>query len=163
MRLLFRCPVRGYSPEVREEGRGLPEPLDLHGRALGELAPGDPLKYAGPDSQVEPQEAHRPEGRTCPGTNRLPSRGPLDRAMIIKEFMEHRIAPLQVHSRPLWEFTTGGDPICLHVSGLTHDELDGVMGALLGLCLEDLPQPMPPLYVRDDMEEMDAEMPSFDE
>ncbi|KAE8803363.1 hypothetical protein D1007_20809 [Hordeum vulgare] len=44
--------------------------------------------------------------------------------MIIKEFLGHRITPLQAHSRPFWEFATGGEPMCVHVSGLMHDELD---------------------------------------
>ncbi|KAE8786140.1 hypothetical protein D1007_40043 [Hordeum vulgare] len=46
-------------------------------------------------------------------------------AMIIKEFLGHHIAPLQAHSRPLWKFTDGGDPMRVHVSSLTHDELNG--------------------------------------
>ncbi|KAE8781222.1 hypothetical protein D1007_45543 [Hordeum vulgare] len=83
-------------------------------------------------------------------------------AMIIKDFSGHCIMPLQVHSRPLWEFSTDGDPMCMHVSGLTHNELDGALTALLGPCPEDLSRARPPLYDYDDMEGMVAEMPAFD-
>ncbi|KAE8788271.1 hypothetical protein D1007_37667 [Hordeum vulgare] len=83
--------------------------------------------------------------------------------MIIKEFSGHRMALLEAHSFPLWEFTVGGDPMCLHVSGLTHDELDRAFGDPLGLCPEYLPQATLPLYACDDMEGMVTEMSSFDE
>ncbi|KAE8803482.1 hypothetical protein D1007_20714 [Hordeum vulgare] len=87
----------------------------------------------------------------------------LTRAMIIKEFLGHHITPLHAQSRPLWGFTVGGDPICLHVNGWTPHEMDGVLGALLGHCPEDLPQVTPPLYAYDDMEEMVTEILIFNE
>ncbi|KAE8803458.1 hypothetical protein D1007_20686 [Hordeum vulgare] len=42
---------------------------------------------------------------------------------------------------------------------LTHDELDGYLGALLGSFPEDLPRATPLLFACDDMEEMVTEMP----
>ncbi|KAE8774500.1 hypothetical protein D1007_53129 [Hordeum vulgare] len=83
--------------------------------------------------------------------------------MIIKEFLGNRMAPLRAHSHPLWEFTACGDPIRMHVSGLTHDKLDGVLAVQLGPCPEDLPHSTPQLYARDDMLEMVAGIPAFDE
>ncbi|KAE8795397.1 hypothetical protein D1007_29739 [Hordeum vulgare] len=59
--------------------------------------------------------------------------------MIIKEFLGHCIAPLHVHSRPFWVFTDGRDPMRLHVSSLTDDEMDRNLGALQGPNPEDLP------------------------
>ncbi|KAE8812994.1 hypothetical protein D1007_09755 [Hordeum vulgare] len=84
-------------------------------------------------------------------------------AMIIKEFLGHRITPLHTHSHPLWEFTGGRDPMCLPINGLTHDELDGALGALFGYDPEDLPRAMPPLYCCDDVKELVSEMPIFDD
>ncbi|KAE8770070.1 hypothetical protein D1007_58234 [Hordeum vulgare] len=94
--------------------------------------------------------------------------------IIIKEFLELRIVPLQAHSLPLWDFTNGGDPMFLHVSGLTYNKLDlpwampslyaceivplqvhsCPLGALLGPIPEDLPQAMLSLYACDDMDGM---------
>ncbi|KAE8794171.1 hypothetical protein D1007_31044 [Hordeum vulgare] len=51
----------------------------------------------------------------------------------------------------------------LHVSCLTHNELDSALGALLGFDPEDLPHATPPLYACDDMEGLVEEMPVFDE
>ncbi|KAE8770725.1 hypothetical protein D1007_57481 [Hordeum vulgare] len=83
--------------------------------------------------------------------------------MIIKELLGHRITPLQAHSRPFWGFTIDGDPMCLHISGQTHDELDVALGSLLGPYPEDLPRATPPLYACDDMQGMVVQIPSFDE
>ncbi|KAE8798627.1 hypothetical protein D1007_26112 [Hordeum vulgare] len=81
----------------------------------------------------------------------------------IKEFLGHCIAPLQAHSRPLWEFTDGRDPMRPHVCGVTHDELDGALVALLGPSPEDLPQATPPFYACDDVKGMIAKMSVFKE
>lgn len=83
--------------------------------------------------------------------------------MIIKDFLGHRIAPFHAHSRPLWEFTIGGDPICVHVSGMMHNKLDGALVALLGPCHEDLPRATPPLYAYDDIKGIVAEVPAYNE
>ncbi|KAE8767719.1 hypothetical protein D1007_32801 [Hordeum vulgare] len=82
-------------------------------------------------------------------------------AMIIKEFLWHRSALLHVHSRHLWEFSDGGDPIRLHIFGLTHIKLDGALATLLGFVRDDLPRAIPPLYTRDDMEGLVMEMPTL--
>ncbi|KAE8805514.1 hypothetical protein D1007_18440 [Hordeum vulgare] len=84
-------------------------------------------------------------------------------AMIIKEFMGHRIVPLHARSCPLWVFADDRDPMRLHVSAVMYDELDVALGLLLGPSPKDLPQAMPLLYASDDMERMIAEMPSFNE
>ncbi|KAE8799214.1 hypothetical protein D1007_25339 [Hordeum vulgare] len=83
--------------------------------------------------------------------------------MVIKEFLQHRIVLLQVHLYSVWEFTSGREPMRLHVSGLTHDELDGALGDLLGSDPEELPHAMPLLYAYDDMKELVTEIPVFDE
>ncbi|KAE8772815.1 hypothetical protein D1007_55119 [Hordeum vulgare] len=83
--------------------------------------------------------------------------------MIIKELLGHHIASLQSRSRPLLELADGGDLMRLYVTGMSSDELDGALGALLAPCVEDLPRAMPPLYACDDMKGMVAKMPAFHE
>ncbi|KAE8806115.1 hypothetical protein D1007_17717 [Hordeum vulgare] len=83
--------------------------------------------------------------------------------MFIKEFLGHHITPLQAHSCPhAWEFTGMRNPMRLHVNGLTHDELDGALGALLGSNHRDLPRAQPLLYACDHMKELVSNLPVFD-
>ncbi|KAE8809111.1 hypothetical protein D1007_14289 [Hordeum vulgare] len=112
-------------------------PLGLHGRAPRESAPGDTHGSARANLRVEPQKAHRPDGGACLGVNRRSCGGLPD----------------------------GGerDPMRLHVGGLTHDELDGALGALLGSNPKDLPPATPSLYACDNVKELVAKMPVFDE
>lgn len=91
---------------------------------MGELAPRDPLS----PPERTPKWSHKkltdPTARPIGERIASLAKARLTRAMFIKEFLGHRIAPLQVHSHPLWEFTSSDDPMCVHVSGMTHDELD---------------------------------------
>ncbi|KAE8778115.1 hypothetical protein D1007_49024 [Hordeum vulgare] len=49
------------------------------------------------------------------------------------------------------------------IKRLTHNDLEGALGALVGSDPEDLPHAIPPLYACDDMEGLVAEMPVLDE
>ena len=50
--------------------------------------------------------------------------------MVVKEFVKQRIAPLQRHSRPMWDFTGAGDPMRLQKPSLAADTLSVVLKLL---------------------------------
>ena len=52
--------------------------------------------------------------------------------MAVKEFFKKRIAPLQRHSRPMWDFTGPGDPMRLQKTSLAADTLSMVLKLLTG-------------------------------
>jgi hypothetical protein len=68
-------------------------------------------------------------------------------AAIVKEFLGIRITLLQARSRLVWEYTSVGDAMRLHATGLTTEELDEALGALLGYLPEDPPEAASPLYI----------------
>ena len=55
----------------------------------------------------------------------------LSGASVVREYLQRCIAPLQQHSRPVWEYTSAGDAMRLHPSSLTQEELDGALVNLL--------------------------------
>ena len=71
-------------------------------------------------------------------------------AMLVKEFLTQRLAPLQAHSRPMWEFKGAEDGIRLRSGSLTGEELDRAMNILLKGDPRNLPEANVPLYRRDD-------------
>lgn len=83
--------------------------------------------------------------------------------MIVKEFLGQRITPLQVCSRPLWEYTDVRDMMRLHVAILMSEEMDGALGVLLGHTPEDRLEDASPLYCYEERLGMVAVMPAFDE
>jgi hypothetical protein len=84
-------------------------------------------------------------------------------AMLVKEFLTQRLAPLQVHSRPMWEFQGAEDDIRLCSGSLTGEELDKAMHALLEKDPGDLPEAHIPLYHRVDRAALVTAMPVFNE
>ncbi|KAE8781318.1 hypothetical protein D1007_45443 [Hordeum vulgare] len=70
--------------------------------------------------------------------------------MMVKEFLAQRLAPLQAHSRPLWEYRAGDDELRLRSRDLPTEDLGRAMAILMGDDPGDLPEALGPLYHRDD-------------
>ena len=71
-------------------------------------------------------------------------------AMILKEFMAQRLAPLQAHSRPLWKLEHEGDDLLLCPNPLSEEELGVALRLLVGEDLGYPPDIHLPLYRRPD-------------
>ncbi|KAE8771191.1 hypothetical protein D1007_56974 [Hordeum vulgare] len=83
--------------------------------------------------------------------------------MIVNEFLVQRLAPLQAHSRPLWDNQLGHDMLRLRSHDLPTQELKRVMTTQLGGEPGDLPAALGPLYCLDDRADLIAVLPVFDE
>ncbi|KAE8779046.1 hypothetical protein D1007_47970 [Hordeum vulgare] len=88
--------------------------------------------------------------------------------MIVKEFLAQRVAPLQAHSKPLWDYCADDDELRLSVRCTVFmtgpaKELSRVVATLLGGDLGDLPEALGPLYRLDDEADVIAGLPVFDE
>jgi hypothetical protein len=84
-------------------------------------------------------------------------------AMVVKEFVRRRIAPLQRHSRPMWAFTGPSDPMRLQVPSLPSKTLQGVLQLLTGGDPALLPPEGRPLYAYPNAKAFAEKMPRFDE
>ncbi|KAE8809709.1 hypothetical protein D1007_13597 [Hordeum vulgare] len=51
--------------------------------------------------------------------------------MIVKEFLAQRLAPIQAHSRPLWDYQIGDDNLRLWSEDLPTEELNRVVATLV--------------------------------
>lgn len=60
-------------------------------------------------------------------------------AMVVREFVRQRIAPLQRHAHLMWTFSGSGDPMRLQVPPLPSDTLQEVLRLLTGGDLGALP------------------------
>ena len=84
--------------------------------------------------------------------------------MTVKEFVKQRLAPLQLHSRPMWDFTGAGDPMRLQEPSLAGNTLSMVLKLLTG---EPEPADLPGdgclLYLCSNKETFARKMPLFDE
>ncbi|KAE8783855.1 hypothetical protein D1007_42603 [Hordeum vulgare] len=83
--------------------------------------------------------------------------------MIVKEFLAQCLAPLQAHSRPLWDYQLGDDKLRLLSQDLSTEELNRVVPTLLGGDRGDLPKALGPLYHLDKRANLIAVLPAFDE
>ncbi|KAI5000737.1 hypothetical protein ZWY2020_010696 [Hordeum vulgare] len=83
--------------------------------------------------------------------------------MIVKEFLAQCLTPLEVHSRPLWDFQSGDDQLRPRSQDLPTEELNRVVAILLGGDLGDLPEALVPLYRLDDRAGLIAALPAYDE
>ena len=84
--------------------------------------------------------------------------------MVVKEFVKQRIAPLQCHARPMWDFTNAEDPMRLQKSSLAADTLSVVLKHLTGEPEPaDLPRGGCLLYLCSNKAAFAAQMPLFDE
>ena len=91
-----------------------------------------------------------------------PTTAKLMGAMIIKEFMAQRVAPLQSRPRPLWKLVDGGDDLRLRPKALSDVELGMALRSLVGDDQGYSPDILVPLYRRPDGAKNAAAMPVFD-
>ena len=84
--------------------------------------------------------------------------------MVVKEFVQCRVAPLQRHSRPMWALLSSNDHMRLQESGLPLETRQAVLGVLAGVPLpDDMPGKSCLLYRCSNKEEFAEHTPSFDE
>ncbi|KAE8797314.1 hypothetical protein D1007_27564 [Hordeum vulgare] len=83
--------------------------------------------------------------------------------MIVKEFLVQRLAPLQAHTRPVWEYRAGDDKLRLRSRDLPTEDLSRAVAILLGDDPGDLPEALGPLYNPDDWANLVITMPVFNE
>ena len=67
-------------------------------------------------------------------------------AMVVREFIRRRIAPLQCHSHPMWAFTGPADDMRLQLPSLPSGTLREVLRLLTGEEPAGLPPDGFPLY-----------------
>ncbi|KAE8767172.1 hypothetical protein D1007_61509 [Hordeum vulgare] len=87
----------------------------------------------------------------------------LTSGMIVKEFLAQRLAPLQAHSRPLWDYQIGDDKLRLSSQDLPTEELNKVMATVLGGDPGDLPEALVPMCYLDDRADLIVARPVFNE
>ena len=83
-------------------------------------------------------------------------------AMIAKEFMARRVAPLQARPRPLWKLGDEGDDLRLRLEALSDEELCSALRSLVGHGQGYPPDSFIPLYCRPDGAKVVAALPVFD-
>ena len=83
-------------------------------------------------------------------------------AMIVKEFLMQRLAPLQACSRPLWKLLDEGGDLRLRPDALSDEELGAALRLLVGENQGYPPDSHLPLYRRPDGAKVAAAMPVFD-
>ena len=74
----------------------------------------------------------------------------LTRAMLPREFLAHRVAPLQAHSRPLWMLGGVDDDLRLNPAALADEDLVAALRLLVGDDLEGLEGAPAPLFLCQD-------------
>lgn len=83
-------------------------------------------------------------------------------ATLLREFLSHRVAPLQAHSRPLWRLEDADAVLHLSSAALADEDLTAALRFLVG---EDVasPEGAPvPLFLHDNWERVVDTMPTFD-
>ena len=71
---------------------------------------------------------------------RLKDRG-VTAPMVVQEFVQRRVAPLQRHSRPMWALLSSNDHMRLQESGLPLEARRMVLEVLIGIpLLDDVPR-----------------------
>ena len=83
-------------------------------------------------------------------------------AMLLREFLTLRVAPLQARACPLWELDEAENKTRLRPRDLPGDELDAVMRLIVGDNQEYPPSAFVPLFQRRDREEFVASRLTFD-
>ena len=83
-------------------------------------------------------------------------------AMLLREFLMLRVAPLQARSRPLWELGDEEDKVRLSLKALSDSELATALHLLVGDDQEYPPSVFTPLFCRKDGAQVVAARPTFD-
>ena len=82
---------------------------------------------------------------------------------VVREYLRRRIAPLQQHSHPVWEYSGVDDAMRLRPGGLGSDALDGALAILLNTLSAEAPEGVLPLFRYPKKEELVKVMPLFDQ
>ena len=83
-------------------------------------------------------------------------------ASLLREFLSHRVAPLQAHSRPLWRLANADVVLRLSLDALSDEDLTVALRGLVG---EEVAGPLDapvPLFLHDDWKPVVDAMPTFD-
>ena len=83
-------------------------------------------------------------------------------AMLLREFLVLRVAPLQASSRPLWMLRDKEDRLHLSPEAFSGEELAVALCLLVGDNQEYPPNAHLPLFLRKDGAQVVAAMPTFD-
>ena len=83
-------------------------------------------------------------------------------AMLLREFLALRVAPLQAHTHPLWELGYEEDKVRLSSEALSDEELTAALRLLVGDNQEYLPNVFTPLFRHKDGALIMASKPTFD-
>ena len=86
----------------------------------------------------------------------------ITRAMLLREFLALRVAPLQARTRPLWELGDEEDKVRLSSEALSDEELTAALRLLVGDDQEYPPNVFTPLFRRKDGALVVASRPTFD-
>ena len=81
--------------------------------------------------------------------------------MLLREFLALRVAPLQAHSRPLWEPRDEEDKVRLSSEALSGEELTATLRLLVGDDQEYPSNAPVPLFLHKDRAQVVAAMPTF--
>ena len=82
-------------------------------------------------------------------------------ATLLREFLEHRVAPLQEHSLPLWRLGEADAALRLSSEALTDENLVTALHSLVGGDVASPKGAPVPLFLRDDWEQVVNAMPTF--
>ncbi|KAI5012382.1 hypothetical protein ZWY2020_024516 [Hordeum vulgare] len=83
--------------------------------------------------------------------------------MIVKGFLPQRLAPIQAHSKLIWDYHAGDDKLRLLSQDLPTKKKSRVVAILMGGDPGDLPEALGPLYHLDDRADVIFGLPVFDE
>ena len=70
-------------------------------------------------------------------------------ATLLREFLAHRVAPLQAHSRLLWRLGDADADLRLNSEALADEDVSAALRFLVGEDVEGLEGALVPLFLRD--------------
>ena len=82
-------------------------------------------------------------------------------AVLLREFLEQRVAPLQAHSRLLWRLGDEDAALRLSSEALADEDLAAALHSLVGKVVLSLEGTPVPLFLCDDWELVVSAMPTF--
>ena len=82
-------------------------------------------------------------------------------SMLLREILMQWVAPLQAHSHPLWMLDGADDKLRLNLVALADEDLAAALRLLVGNDQEYPAGAPAPLFLRPDMAQVVAAMPTF--
>ncbi|KAE8817743.1 hypothetical protein D1007_04605 [Hordeum vulgare] len=132
-------------------------------------AAGEGALFQPPPSSATPNRGSEHEDlsdpRLAPVLNRLGQlrHAGVSMAMVVREFICRRIAPLQCHSCPMWAYAGPNDSMRTQVATFSPIFLRELLRRLTGGNLDELPPAGQLLYRLKAVKDLTADMPLFDE